>query len=175
MIVPSVKAVACRRPAGLDTGEIPLHGRRNPRICTSSCYIFTMTTARVLVVEDDEAIRKLLVHVLTKRSYDVVAVSDGGEAIDKIRVESYDVILLDMMMPKVTGIEVIEWLSRNKPGLARESVVVLTAMGTTQLGEFDKDAVFDFLRKPFEVPQLLEVVSRCISGGVLPSEETAGF
>ncbi|HJT17471.1 MAG TPA: response regulator, partial [Thermoanaerobaculia bacterium] len=81
---------------------------------------------RVLVADDDQSIRQLLCTIVRREQFDVDAVADGGEAIAKLQQHPYAVILLDLMMPRVNGFEVIEYLRQHPPAV-KPVVLVITA------------------------------------------------
>ena len=71
---------------------------------------------RVLVADDDPAIQALLARVFTRRGYEVLSASDGADAIQKLEQSSFDLLVLDLMMPRVDGVGVINHLAaRAKP------------------------------------------------------------
>jgi CheY-like chemotaxis protein len=119
------------------------------------------TERRVLVTDDDAGIRRLLVTVLIRAGYLVDSASDGAEAIEKVSNTDYNAILLDLMMPRVNGFEVVEHLERTQPGLARHCVIVLTAASNQDLTRLDTPTVFRVMRKPFEMSELLSVLRDC--------------
>jgi DNA-binding response OmpR family regulator len=106
----------------------------------------------VLVVEDEADIREAVVEVLAERGYDVIGASDGAEALSKLREHPADVVLLDLMMPRMNGWE-FRAAQSGDPELRSIPVVVLSALGRVA----GLDAC-EFLQKPFEVDQLLAVV-----------------
>jgi two-component system response regulator MprA len=117
---------------------------------------------RLLVVDDDKAIRSLLTTVLSRKGYSVEIARNGEEAIEIIAENSFAAILLDLMMPKVDGFEVIEHMARTIPEQLRRCVIVLTAVASKDLKKLDGSRVFRVLRKPFDLNELLSVVGECI-------------
>ncbi len=111
---------------------------------------------RVLVVDDDEAIRKLIAAILRRRSFHVDTVANGEEALRKLAEHPYNVMLLDLMMPKVDGYTVIERLREQK---IEVEIVVVTAAGASQVNAIDRSRVRAVISKPFDVSQLVEIVS----------------
>jgi two-component system, OmpR family, response regulator len=90
----------------------------------------TTTGARILLVDDEEAIQKLLRFPLEKEGYHVVQARDGQEALDVFAREPFDLVILDLMLPKVDGMEVCRRLRAN----STVPIIMLTAKGD----EFDK-------------------------------------
>jgi DNA-binding response OmpR family regulator len=108
---------------------------------------------RVLIVEDEHTLREGLTDLLTAAGHDTVAVERGKEAINAGTEEAFDLVLLDLMLPDIDGVEVCRRLRRARPSL---HILMLTARGS----EDDKVAGFkagadDYLTKPFAVRELL--------------------
>ena len=107
--------------------------------------------AKILIVEDETPISDLIRISLTKAGYETECVYDGAEAYDRIRAGGYDLILLDVMLPEVSGFELLESL-----GPVGTPVIFLTAMGNV----WDrvrglKLGADDYIAKPFEIAELL--------------------
>ena len=114
---------------------------------------------RVLVVDDDAGIRVLITRILTRNGCVVDAVRDGAEAIEKILENDYDVITLDLMMPRVDGFGVVKYLTEHFPDTL-DRVIVLTAYGSSAVDKVCPPVV-RFLEKPFDVQRLLEEAIAC--------------
>jgi CheY-like chemotaxis protein len=108
---------------------------------------------RVLVTEDDAAIRRLLLTTLRRRRLDVGAAEDGVEALEKLEKERWDVLVLDLMMPRMNGWELLRWLSAH-PERCPGSVIVVSAADREALRELDPSVVNAIFFKPFDVMQL---------------------
>ena len=111
-----------------------------------------MSIGRVLVVDDDPQIRRAMKATLTSRGYEVSDSRTGEEALDKLRSETYDLVLLDMNMPAIGGIETC--------GLIRSSSDIAIIMLTVSSSEKDKVEALDagaddYVTKPFSMPELL--------------------
>ncbi|MBN2381793.1 response regulator transcription factor [bacterium] len=113
-----------------------------------------MSGERIVVVEDEESIIVLLTYNLTRNGYQVNAITSGEEALKSIRSEPPDLVLLDLMLPGLDGLDVCKAL-RNDPGTASIPVIMLTARGEESdivIGlELGAD---DYVTKPFS-PRLL--------------------
>jgi DNA-binding response OmpR family regulator len=112
-----------------------------------------MNPAHILVVEDDENIRTGLVDTLESEGYRATPAADGKEALKKFPSEPYDLVLLDIMMPEISGYDVCRNLRALKPDVP---VIMLTAKGE----EIDKViglqiGADDYIAKPFGVHELL--------------------
>jgi two-component system response regulator VanR len=117
---------------------------------------------RVLIVEDDPDILEMLSSWLSEAGYQTVEAQDGLEAIDKFADGQYDLVLLDLMLPKIDGFGVCEWI-RKRSGVP---VVMLTALDgeAEQLRGYDLK-IDDYVTKPFSMPVLLRkigaILRRC--------------
>jgi CheY-like chemotaxis protein len=106
---------------------------------------------KILIVDDDPPIRHLLRAICRQAGYDCDLACDGAEALDRIEARTYDVILLDLMMPRVNGFQVIAALKEREQ---RPRVIVITAQGTKQVETLDQEVVHAVLHKPFDLPAL---------------------
>lgn len=118
----------------------------------------SVSVARILVVDDNEETRHVLSVALEQSAYDVVTAEDGMEGLQKALELQPDLIILDLAMPKLSGLEVCQRV-RASPELAHVPIIVLTA--STEPADFraaqQRGAVL-FVRKPFEVQKLLSHV-----------------
>ena len=115
----------------------------------------------VLIVEDDAAIRRLIKMVLERAGYRVELAADGLEAVLKLGVCDYDVIILDLMMPNLDGFVFIETLAENDPARLRR-IIVTSAASPAVIRERMKGTPFGLLPKPFDIDELLGIVRRCV-------------
>ena len=115
---------------------------------------------RALIVDDDEPIRVMLSAIIKQQGFTVDTARDGGEAIEKLKNGSYQVVLLDLMMPKVNGYDVLKHLRQTNPDLLRRTIVA-TAVPERELQTKLTDPVFKVHSKPFELPQLLADIRLC--------------
>lgn len=112
----------------------------------------------ILIVEDDTSVRESLSSVLVSKDYVVESVSDGEQALRAIEQRDYDVLLLDLQLPKVNGMEV---LTNAKKLSAYTSVVILTAHGSIENAvEAMKLGADDYLEKPCDVEQLQKTLAK---------------
>jgi pilus assembly protein CpaE len=109
---------------------------------------------RVLVIDDDEGILKLIRMALRPRGYDVITAQDGTEGLNRIKAEQPDIVILDKMMPDLDGYEVARRL-RREPRFAHIPILIITAASqlNDKLDAFNAGAD-DVLTKPFEVDEL---------------------
>ena len=107
---------------------------------------------RILIADDDETLRSELAGILLEDGHEVVAAADGGEALRAVEQESFDVALLDLKMPKASGLDVLHRLRVVRPETA---VVMVTGQGTIDAAvEAMKAGAIDFVEKPYEVEAL---------------------
>ncbi len=114
----------------------------------------------VLVVDDDDRIRTLLVRALTSGGYAVTEVSDGRQALEAIEADRPDLVLLDLVMPHVNGLQVLSRVHERAPGTR---VIVMSAIQetSTRIKALELGAV-DVVAKPFSTSELLARVRRNI-------------
>lgn len=113
----------------------------------------TTARARVLVVDDDKAVRESLVRALQLEGYEVVSANDGAKGLEAAKSESPDVIVLDVMMPGVDGLTMCRVLRAEK---SRVPILMLTARTETSDRVAGLDAgADDYLPKPFALDELL--------------------
>jgi DNA-binding NtrC family response regulator len=115
---------------------------------------------KILVVEDNEVLRKSVVQALADNNHLVSEVADGEEAIERLQEESYDVVLTDMRMPRKSGLEVLRF-AKNINDLT--VVIVMTAFGTIESAvEAMKQGAYDYIQKPFELEELEVKVDKAL-------------
>lgn len=118
---------------------------------------------RVLVADDDQAIRQLVCTIVKREGLEVDCAADGAEAIELLRRHEYAVLLVDLMMPRVDGFGVIDYLRRHPAG-QKPVVLVITAYADQKFKEVDPNVVTGVVRKPFEVAEIGTVVRLCVDG-----------
>jgi CheY-like chemotaxis protein len=119
-----------------------------------------MTAPKVLVVEDDPAIRTLVVAALKREPIEVHTANDGLAALECVRANEYAVILLDLMMPRLNGYEFLESLD-TVAGNAQPVIIVMTAFDTAALRKLPANRVHAVLHKPFGVERVVDLVRDC--------------
>ena len=107
---------------------------------------------RILVVDDEESIREFLDIMLRKEGYQVTCVEDGQRAMDILGKKSFDMVISDLQMPHVTGIELLKHIRDHYPGLL---FMMITAFGTTETAvEAMKMGAYDYVTKPFKLDEV---------------------
>jgi two-component system response regulator AtoC len=115
----------------------------------------------LLIVDDEEPLRVLLESELSEsEEFDVDVAIDGGQAINKIQAKVYDVVLLDIRMPRVSGIEVLKFVQEYSP---TTQVIILTNYADVKTAiETIKMGAYDFLAKPYDIDELFNTIHRAI-------------
>lgn len=124
--------------------------------------------ARILITDDESSIRSALKEILEFENYEVVEVSSGNQALEKLQEESFDLMLLDIKMKGIDGFEVLEALNKQKASLP---VIMLTGHGTIEMAiQATKLGAYDFLQKPPDLNRLLITVRNALERGSLQRE-----
>jgi two-component system response regulator ResD len=116
----------------------------------------------ILVVEDDRAIRRLLKMVLQREGYAVQEAADGAEAVLKLGLNDYDVIVLDLMMPNLDGFAFLSSLADRDAARLKKIIVTSAASPSVIQGRM-RGTPFDTLAKPFDLKDLVARVRACIT------------
>jgi len=118
--------------------------------------------AKVLIVDDDPAARKILQSRLKMMNFQSLVASSGSEGLEEIRREAPSIVLLDLQMPRMSGIDVLKALKREK---LETTVIVVTAHATIETAvEAMKEGAYDFITKPVDAKHLEIVLARRSSG-----------
>ncbi len=113
---------------------------------------------KILVADDDDIVRDVISTLLAREGYAVTTVSDGLEAVRRLRIEEMHLVFTDLMMPGADGLEVLKYSVRSNPDIA---VVILTAHGTLDTTlEAIKEGAYDYLTKPFKVQEISILADR---------------
>jgi DNA-binding response OmpR family regulator len=111
---------------------------------------------KILIADDDPPLRGLLRLVAARAGFDVDTAANGAEALEKLRANRYTVAVIDLMMPWMSGYDVIEHLAEMP---SRPAVVVVTALNDARLARLDSSVVSSILRKPFDIEMLSAVLT----------------
>src|ERR1051325_2087289 len=116
--------------------------------------------ATLLVADDDPGLRESLERALTREGYRVLLASDGRAALERVQGGGIDLIVTDLKMPGLTGLELLRAAKAIAPDL---DVILLTAFGTVEEAvKAMKDGAYDFLTKPFRREQLLKLIDKAL-------------
>jgi DNA-binding NtrC family response regulator len=122
----------------------------------------------ILVIDDRDSMRKMLVASLAELGYDVEAADDGNVGVQKAKTKHFDLVLTDLKMPTLSGLDVLSQLKDSDPDT---SVIVMTAYGTIENAvEAMKLGAVDFLQKPFDTSHLQMLVERTLENQRLKAE-----
>jgi two-component system response regulator AtoC len=126
----------------------------------------------VLVVDDEDSVREALKDILTDSGYRVECAAGGGEGLEKIETLNPDAVLLDVRMPDIDGIKVLELVHRRGESTP---IILITAYGSTQTTiEAMKLGAFDYLMKPLKINDMLDVVRKAVEVKELVDRAKAG-
>jgi len=115
---------------------------------------------RILVIDDDPVILEVITKILKTNSYEVIAAPDGKSGIKKLESNSFDLVLTDLMMPDVDGLEVLDCVVTNSP---KTKCIILTGYGTIKSSvDAIKKGAFDYIAKPITSDELLIVIDKAL-------------
>jgi len=116
--------------------------------------------ATLLIADDDAGLRESLERMLTREGYRVVLASDGRAALERVQAGGVDLIVTDLRMPGLTGLELLRAAKAIMPDV---DVILLTAFGTVEEAvKAMKDGAYDFLTKPFRREQLIKLIDKAL-------------
>jgi CheY-like chemotaxis protein len=130
---------------------------------------------RILVVDDESYLRELIRETLRTRQYDATTASNGAEALDLLSRGKYDIVVTDVVMPGMEGLELVKQIRRLYPQIR---ILVLTGYPrSADIGDFLAEGVDDFLPKPFRANDLVAVIRKVekkLEGTAPPSAPPGG-
>ena len=117
-----------------------------------------MENLRVLIVDDEADFLETIVMRLKRRKIDATGVDDGKKALEIVENERFDVVVLDVLMPGMDGIETLKLLKKRKPFI---EVIILTGHGSVESGiQGMQFGAFDYIMKPADLDELLEKIQQ---------------
>ena len=117
----------------------------------------------IYIIDDDDQLRKSFHKLLTEEGYRVESAASGEAGLKLIRQSIPDVVILDIRLPGMNGLETFQAINALEPKLP---VIIMTAFGTTETAiEATKMGAFDYILKPFEIPDMLRVIDKAIEAG----------
>jgi DNA-binding NtrC family response regulator len=126
---------------------------------------------RILVIDDEESIRDLLKDFLEAKGFQVAVASDGESGLKLLKVDTFDLILLDLMMPGISGLDVLRERAASKINIPS---IVITAHATVQTAvEAVKLGAFEYITKPFNLEELYMVIKKALDVSFLQEENTS--
>jgi nitrogen regulation protein NR(I) len=127
-----------------------------------------MAAPKILLIEDDRSASDALERVLREEDYAVTAVARGDAGLAEVRQTNYDLVISDFKLPGMNGLEVVRQIHATRPRLP---IILMTAHGTTELAiEATKLGAYDYLLKPFEMEELLDLAAKAVASSRLMSE-----
>ena len=119
-----------------------------------------MTAEKVLVVDDEEVIRDVCAQILTNEGYEVATASSGKQALRMVSEITYDAVVTDIMMPDMSGLELLEILRSTNLDVC---TIVITGLGTFDMAtQSDRLGAREFVVKPFTPDELSEAVRKAL-------------
>jgi nitrogen regulation protein NR(I) len=130
-----------------------------------------MSSAKVLLVEDDPGIRDTLERVLAGEGHEVVVEHRGDDGFNRASQTPFNVVITDLRLPGLNGLELVQKLHAARPRLP---IILITAFGTTKTAiEATKLGAYDYVLKPFDIPEMLALVAKAADSNRLMSEPVA--
>ena len=127
-----------------------------------------MAGERILIVDDDEGMRRLLVRVLNRAGYEPLAVASGAEALSELAADAFELVVTDIQMPEMDGVALLHKIKEFDPGLP---VIVITAYGTVENAvEALRAGAYHYLTKPFENDEIKLTVAKALEREKLLAE-----
>jgi CheY-like chemotaxis protein len=117
---------------------------------------------RLLVVDDDKPVRGLFDRMLTRAGFQVDFAVDGEEALDRLANGDYAVIVLDLMMPRLGGLELLERIRGIEPRMLRR-IIIASGADTRTIGRAGDFGVHAVVRKPFDIDEFVDAARSCAS------------
>jgi DNA-binding NtrC family response regulator len=116
---------------------------------------------RILICDDESSLRTILSSELSGAGYDVATAADGEEGVTEIKNRRFDLVLLDIKMPKMDGFEVLKYIKKEQPEV---KVIMLTGFADLKNAiESKKYGAEDFVSKPYDLVDLLTTIERVLS------------
>lgn len=124
--------------------------------------------SKILVVDDEKVIREILADFLTLEGFNVTTAADGAAAIENLRSGHFNMVISDLKMPNMGGLELLEYIQENHDDLL---TVIMTGFGTVETAiEAMKKGAYDYILKPFKVEEVVHIVHRGMEKQRLISE-----
>ena len=117
---------------------------------------------RFLVVDDNEDIRDVFCRLVERAGHDAATAYDGQDAVEVLDRERFDVMLLDLTMPRMTGVEVVRWL-RERPDVAPDlRIVVISAWAGENRAVLQELGITTVMQKPLRIQQLTDLIAETL-------------
>ncbi|MDP3428521.1 MAG: sigma-54 dependent transcriptional regulator, partial [Humidesulfovibrio sp.] len=127
--------------------------------------------AQILIVDDDAQLRQSFGKILEADGFEVRTAASGEAGVDEVAAQAPDLVVMDVRMTGMTGIEAMQRMRAQAPGLP---VIIMTAYGGTETAiEATKLGAFDYILKPFDIPDILRLIHQALEAGRLTRERVA--
>ncbi|HSE04970.1 MAG TPA: response regulator [Methylomirabilota bacterium] len=121
-----------------------------------------MGRARILVIDDERAVRELISDALKVEGHDVHTAENGKEGLDLIGQQRFDLVLCDLRMPEMDGQALYEEIQRDHPQVLKRIVFVTAQANSPDYGPFLRETGIPVIEKPFTLSQLRQAVSKMV-------------
>jgi two-component system OmpR family response regulator len=148
-----------RRPEKLAIGD--LQGERHLMIDSKE----HRTPTRILLVDDEKEILDLLTSILSGGGYEIYRASDGAQALQRIEEMSFDLIITDCKMPRMTGMEFYNQAKRLSPGIDKRFLFLSAEIIPERNLAFAKESGAQVISKPFRIEEMQRVVRELLASG----------
>lgn len=119
--------------------------------------------ARILIVDDEDYVRDLIRNALEPCGFEIATAASGEEALEELQRAEFDLVLSDVVMPGMEGLELLKQIRKRHPGV---KVVILTGYAREQnISDFLLNGAEEYLLKPFQVHELLATVGKLLGSG----------
>jgi len=124
---------------------------------------------KILIVDDDRRLSEILANVLDYEGYDCDTSNDGEETISKFKKKTFDLVLLDLKLPDMSGMDILSKIKKLKPSV---QIVMISGQGSIQTAvEATKKGAYDFLEKPLDTERVLVTIKNALEKGRLEREK----
>lgn len=117
---------------------------------------------RFLVVDDNEDIRDVFCRLVERAGHTASTAGDGQEAVDVLQVESFDVMLLDLTMPRMNGVDVVRWLRAHPDTAPGMRIVVISAWAGEHRAVLQELGIETVMQKPLRIQQLTDLIAETL-------------
>ena len=162
-------AITGRWRAQPPTAATMIDEARASRQCTSAMEdAFFDAAPRVLVVDDEKVIREILADFLSLEGFEVRTADDGQSALKELEGNAYDLVISDLKMPGMGGLELLNELNRAHPGIV---TIIMTGFGTVETAiDAMRHGAYDYVMKPFRIEEVVHIIQRGLEKKRLTAE-----
>ena len=126
-----------------------------------------------MIADDEFLIRWSLTQALSQEGYEVTSVEDGRKAIEAAKIQHFDIIITDLIMPELDGWEVLKMATQTQP---QPRVIIITARGNEETGRIAKErGAWAYVEKPYIIDKIKQILREVINGGFGPNLNFSPF